>query len=315
MQGEVEQCVYVGLHTSTHGLGWSSRRLLYISPVKRARSCHLMLPIRRSLPAEIWTNLNLVARERPSLSDPDSGSGYAREDHLGGGDLRSGDEAPLDMPSDKWRMYCVVLHQLAVWDPGGSPLLCSSVSDGCAGFTAITATNPIWLIKTRLQLDARNRGEKRMSAFDCIRKVYQADGVKGFYRGMSASYAGISETVIHFVIYESIKRKLLEQKAASAMDSDEESVKEASDFVGMMLAAATSKTCATSIAYPHEVVRTRLREEGTKYHAFFQTVSLVVKEEGYSSLYRGLTTHLFRQIPNTAIMMSTYELVVYLLNG
>ncbi|XP_069473879.1 solute carrier family 25 member 36 isoform X2 [Ambystoma mexicanum] len=189
------------------------------------------------------------------------------------------------------------------------------VSAGVAGFTAITATNPIWLIKTRLQLDARNRGEKRMSAFDCIRKVYQADGVKGFYRGMSASYAGISETVIHFVIYESIKRKLLEQKAASAMDSDEESVKEASDFVGMMLAAATSKTCATSIAYPHEVVRTRLREEGTKYHAFFQTVSLVVKEEGYSSLYRGLTTHLFRQIPNTAIMMSTYELVVYLLNG
>ncbi|KAJ8791099.1 hypothetical protein J1605_020900 [Eschrichtius robustus] len=38
-------------------------------------------------------------------------------------------------------------------------------------------------------------------------------------------------------------------------------------------------------------------------------------EEGYGSLYRGLTTHLVRQIPNTAIMMATYELVVYLLNG
>ncbi|XP_069069772.1 solute carrier family 25 member 36 isoform X2 [Pleurodeles waltl] len=189
------------------------------------------------------------------------------------------------------------------------------VSAGVAGFTAITATNPIWLIKTRLQLDARNRSEKHMSAFECVHKVYKADGVKGFYRGMSASYAGISETVIHFVIYESIKRKLLQQKAASTMDSDEESVKEASDFVGMMLAAATSKTCATSVAYPHEVVRTRLREEGTKYRAFFQTLLLVVKEEGYASLYRGLTTHLFRQIPNTAIMMSTYELVVYLLNG
>uniref|UniRef100_A0ACB8FAL9 Uncharacterized protein n=1 Tax=Sphaerodactylus townsendi TaxID=933632 RepID=A0ACB8FAL9_9SAUR len=133
------------------------------------------------------------------------------------------------------------------------------------GFTAITATNPIWLIKTRLQLDARNRGEKRMSAFECVRKVYRSDGFKGFYRGMSASYAGISETVIHFVIYESIKRRLLEYKSASVMDEEDESVKEASDFVGMMMAAATSKTCATSIAYPHEVVRTRLREEGTKY--------------------------------------------------
>ncbi|KAF7243154.1 Solute carrier family 25 member 36 [Varanus komodoensis] len=161
----------------------------------------------------------------------------------------------------------------------------------------------------------RDRGEKRMSAFECVRKVYQSDGIKGFYRGMSASYAGISETVIHFVIYESIKRRLLEYKSASAMDEEDESVKEASDFVGMMMAAATSKTCATSLAYPHEVVRTRLREEGTKYRSFFQTLSLLVREEGYGSLYRGLTTHLIRQIPNTAIMMSTYEVVVYLLNG
>ncbi|KAM4862322.1 solute carrier family 25 member 36 isoform X2 [Marmota monax] len=200
-----------------------------------------------------------------------------------------------------------------VFDPDSTQV--HMISAAVAGFTAITATNPIWLIKTRLQLDARNRGEKRMGAFECVRKVYRTDGLRGFYRGMSASYAGISETVIHFVIYESIKQKLLECKTASVMENGEESVKEASDFVGMMLAAATSKTCATTIAYPHEVVRTRLREEGTKYRSFFQTLSLVVQEEGYGSLYRGLTTHLVRQIPNTAIMMATYELVVYLLNG
>lgn len=98
---------------------------------------------------------------------------------------------------------------------------------------------------------SRNRGERRMNAFECVRRVYQMDGLRGFYRGMSASYAGISETVIHFVIYESIKRKLLASKVRASMDEEEEVVKDASDFVGMMLAAATSKTCATSIAYPH----------------------------------------------------------------
>lgn len=147
-----------------------------------------------------------------------------------------------------------------------------------------------------------------MSAFECVRRVYQTDGLRGFYRGMSASYAGISETVIHFVIYENIKRRLLEAK-------EEETSKDASDFVRMMLAAATSKTCATTIAYPHEVIRTRLREEGTKYRSFFQTLTTVPREEGYRALYRGLFTHLVRQIPNTAIMMCTYELVVYILNG
>uniref|UniRef100_A0A8C2EF93 Solute carrier family 25 member 36b n=1 Tax=Cyprinus carpio TaxID=7962 RepID=A0A8C2EF93_CYPCA len=193
--------------------------------------------------------------------------------------------------------------------PSRFPLLPQS------GFTAITATNPIWLIKTRLQLDARKRGERRMNAFECVRRVYQTDGLRGFYRGMSASYAGISETVIHFVIYESIKQRLLDAKAASHMDGAEDTAKDASDFMGMMLAAATSKTCATCIAYPHEVIRTRLREEGTKYRSFFQSLSLVIREESYRALYRGLTTHVVRQIPNTAVMMCTYEFVVYLLDG
>lgn len=67
--------------------------------------------------------------------------------------------------------------------------------------------------------------------------------------------------------------------------------------------------------YSHiaEVIRTRLREEGSRYRSFFQTLLTVPREEGYRALYRGLTTHLVRQIPNTAIMMCTYEVVVYLL--
>lgn len=62
-----------------------------------------------------------------------------------------------------------------------------------------------------------------------------------------------------------------------------------------------------------EVARTRLREEGNKYQRFWQTLGLVYKEEGTQGVYRGLTTQLVRQIPNTAIMMSTYEAVVYIL--
>ncbi|KAF4517719.1 hypothetical protein B566_EDAN013397 [Ephemera danica] len=62
-----------------------------------------------------------------------------------------------------------------------------------------------------------------------------------------------------------------------------------------------------------EVARTRLREEGSKYRSFWQTLTTVASEEGIRGVYRGLATQLVRQIPNTAIMMSTYEAVVYLL--
>lgn len=64
-----------------------------------------------------------------------------------------------------------------------------------------------------------------------------------------------------------------------------------------------------------EVARTRLRQEGDKYRSFWQTIFLVFREEGHRGLYRGLGTQLVRQIPNTAIMMATYEAVVYLLGS
>lgn len=176
----------------------------------------------------------------------------------------------------------------------------------CAGFTSCTLTNPIWFIKTRLQLDQQQFG-KRLRLSDCIYRVYSQQGLRGFYRGITASYFGITETMIHFVIYERLKRRLQLYRSADT------TVKTSCDFLEFMLAGAVSKTVASSIAYPHEVARTRLREEGNKYRSFFQTLHLVWCEEGYRGLYRGLGTQLVRQIPNTAIMMSTYEAVVYLL--
>ncbi|XP_045426552.1 solute carrier family 25 member 33 isoform X2 [Pipistrellus kuhlii] len=157
---------------------------------------------------------------------------------------------------------------------------------------------------------SRVRGCKQMNTLQCARHVYQTEGVRGFYRGLTASYAGISETVICFAIYESLKKYLKDAPFTPAANGTE---KNSASFFGLMAAAAVSKGCASCIAYPHEVIRTRLREEGTKYKSFVQTARLVLREEGYLAFYRGLFAQLIRQIPNTAIVLSTYELIVYLL--
>lgn len=183
--------------------------------------------------------------------------------------------------------------------------LCSAAT---AGFASTTASNPIWVVKTRLQLD--NKKGNSLTAGDCIRRIYSQDGLRGFYKGLTASYFGITETVIHFVIYEAIKSKLTEIRVKHDVDRDKN--RRVMDFVGFMAAAATSKTIATCIAYPHEVARTRMREEGTRYTKFWETLKIVAREEGARGLYRGLTTQLIKHIPNTAIVMSTYEAVIYL---
>lgn len=87
-----------------------------------------------------------------------------------------------------------------------------------------------------------------MNTLQCARHVYQTEGIRGFYRGLTASYAGISETIICFAIYESLKKCLKEAPIVSSTDGAEKS---SSGFFGLMAAAAVSKGCASCIAYPH----------------------------------------------------------------
>jgi solute carrier family 25 protein 33/36 len=71
-------------------------------------------------------------------------------------------------------------------------------------------------------------------------------GIRGFYKGITASYFGISETVVHFVIYEAIKARLMAHRSGQRGDA-----KTSRDFLEFMMAGAISKTVASCIAYPH----------------------------------------------------------------
>ncbi|XP_077284481.1 replication in mitochondria 2 isoform X2 [Arctopsyche grandis] len=120
-----------------------------------------------------------------------------------------------------------------------------------AGFVACTTTNPIWFVKTRLQLDGQT-----VTAAQCIKRIYAQSGILGFYKGISASYMGISETVVHFVLYEGVKARLMEASRRRAIANGDSSAhnpdrKQPKDFLEFMAAGAFSKTVASCIAYPH----------------------------------------------------------------
>lgn len=58
------------------------------------------------------------------------------------------------------------------------------------GIVTSTATNPIWVIKTRLQLQGANGLRKYSGSLDCLFKIIRQEGFGGLYKGMSASYLG-----------------------------------------------------------------------------------------------------------------------------
>lgn len=196
------------------------------------------------------------------------------------------------------------LNRRAILGHRDTPLV-HITSAATAGCVSSVTTNPIWVVKTRLQLD---RERKPTSLGNVVRQIARESGFRGFYLGLTASIYGTSETVAHFVVYEYLKKRMSEWLGQRQDQHDFR------HFLGFMACGAVSKTGATCLAYPHEVVRTRLREPGLKYRSFWQTMGLVYKEEGRPGLYRGLATNLIRQIPNTAVMMATYELTVHLIN-
>lgn len=157
------------------------------------------------------------------------------------------------------------------------------------------------------------RAATRGQIVELINSIWKTDGLKGFYRGLTATYVGITETVIHFVIYEHIKGEI-ERLHLKVRGTSEKKI---ADFFQYMMAAAASKCTAAVVAYPHEVIRTRLRQQEIdgkrKYHSVFQAFRKIFHEEGRIGLYGGLGTHLLRQVPNTAIMFLTYEAVVHCL--
>lgn len=203
--------------------------------------------------------------------------------------------------------YAKTKHVLVDLSEGREGALVHLLSAASAGIATATATNPIWLIKTRMQLQQSNTTAppKYRSSLDCLSRVVREEGVRGLYKGLSASYLGVAEGTIQWVLYERLKKSL-------PKSSDGSSTAWGTYFA----AAAGSKLFAATLTYPHEVLRTRLREQGAssapKYRGLLQAARLIVKEEGAGALYGGMTAHMMRVVPNSAIMFFCYEFLTHL---
>ncbi|KAK9459948.1 mitochondrial carrier domain-containing protein [Lipomyces oligophaga] len=192
-----------------------------------------------------------------------------------------------------------------------------------AGIATSTATNPIWLVKTRLQLDRQNTDiTKRQykSSFDCVRQVFSKEGIPGLYRGLTASYLGVVESSLQWVLYEQMKSLIRQRERLRAKLGRDASPGDAFfEWLAKSGAAGLAKLSASLLTYPHEVVRTRLRQRPLdngkpKYTGLVNCFMTIWKNEGFVALYGGLTPHLMRTVPNSIIMFGTWEFLIKLLS-
>ncbi|KAJ2471599.1 Pyrimidine nucleotide transporter, mitochondrial [Coemansia sp. RSA 2322] len=143
---------------------------------------------------------------------------------------------------------------LAQWNDGRETPLVQLSAAAFAAIVTTTATSPIWMVKTRMQI---LRGQYT-SSLACLRSIIEREGIRGLYKGTSASYLGASESAVQWMIYERLKHFMSLRQSKG--DLGARRGKTMFDWFEYFGAAASAKLLASLISYPHEVLRTRLRQ-------------------------------------------------------
>jgi solute carrier family 25, member 33/36 len=158
---------------------------------------------------------------------------------------------------------------MAEWWNGGQEAAWVHLAAGAsAGIATSTATNPIWMVKTRLQLDKNVAASSSAGAgggkaqvqrryrnsLDCVRQILRDEGPRGLYKGMSASYLGVVESTMQWMLYEQMKAALARREARIVASGREKNWWDKTvDWTGNFGSAGTAKLIAAVLAYPHEV--------------------------------------------------------------
>jgi solute carrier family 25 folate transporter 32 len=209
-----------------------------------------------------------------------------------------------------WAVYFVSYNQLksecAARGLGDGPVTHVLSSMGAAVVTDI-ATNPLWLAKTRMQTEQLGGGRRRVrGTFATLWRVWKHEGPLALWNGLTPQLFGVVHVMIQFPLYEQLKRRLGARRGVSA---EELSTGE------LIAASALSKAVASTSAYPHEVLRSRLMAQRLsdpqemRYKGVLDMIRRIAREEGLRGYYRGLLPNLLRTVPNAAITFTTYELI------
>jgi len=171
-----------------------------------------------------------------------------------------------------------------------------------AGVFIVVTTNPIWVLKTRMQLQLVGQAQNYRGLIDGFRTIYSQEGIKGFYKGFLPALVGASHGALQFMAYEEIRKlqKLLDL--------------EGNHFYDSLLPGGASKIFAVVATYPYQVVKTRLQERPIdgipKYNGIMDIIRKIWSVQGFQGFYRGIGPNLLRVTPASAITIAVYEEVM-----
>ncbi|KAJ7675333.1 mitochondrial carrier domain-containing protein [Mycena rosella] len=176
------------------------------------------------------------------------------------------------------------------------------VAGGTAGGCQVVFTNPLEIVKIRLQVQgeaAKAEGFAPKGAVHIIRQL----GVLGLYKGMSACLLrDIPFSAIYFPTYGHLKKDVFHEGYNGKQLS----------FMELLASAGIAGMPAAYLTTPADVVKTRLQVETrkgqTNYKGLQDAFVKIYREEGFRALFKGGPARILRSSPQFAFTLMSYEM-------
>jgi len=202
----------------------------------------------------------------------------------------------------------------------GINMFCGAAS----GILGAMAGSPFFLVKTRLQsfspfLPVGTQHQYK-NAFDGLRRIFAAEGIRGLYRGVGAAMirTGFGSSV-QLPTYFFAKRRLVKHLGMEEGPALHLASSTASGFVVCCVMHPPGKfffflgisgvggSVANPLLCPDTIMSRLYNQNGNLYKGVFDCLAKTVQTEGLFAIYKGFLPHLARILPHTILTLSLAE--------
>ncbi|EMD39377.1 hypothetical protein CERSUDRAFT_113021 [Gelatoporia subvermispora B] len=194
-----------------------------------------------------------------------------------------------------------------------------------SGIIGSIVTTPIELIKIHQQSfvsavsSTSHVHAQPTNARDVARHVMRRYGLRGFYRGITATALRDVGYGAYFAAYEGTLRLFSPAPShpdPSSLIEEAEAERASHSWPALLLSGGVAGVAGWIVTFPFDVVKTRMQsiQEPVAGHPYSSTWSTIVasyRSEGLRVFFHGLSPTLIRAIPVNMVTFATFETIVH----
>ncbi|KAM5541300.1 hypothetical protein V8D89_004854 [Ganoderma adspersum] len=207
-------------------------------------------------------------------------------------------------------------------DDNATPTLTQITLAGAGtGIISSLITTPAELIKIHQQTLVRSASSTTtLSDREVILHIWRTHGLRGFYRGITATALRDVGYGAYFAAYEATLRYWPRPHAShtqhASRGTEVESTLASHSWPALLAAGGMAGVAGWIVTFPLDVVKTRVQSTpadapGNPYRSTWSTIVASYRAEGLGVFFRGLTPTLIRAIPVNMVTFATFEAVIH----